>query len=276
MMRVNRPCLTMFAFRGRVSSGSLAPPCDAITDFFRSARRRRRALGDGPDEAGQLTGDRGSDDIGRVCPSSVPAWSLASSCAVRHELRTVGENDRDDYAPLSRRLGSTPGLPMPDKSRRCGDFIAAPARRCGLTNVGPGHIPAHNGQRYALTRGGVRCMSHNLTPATTATMIPVTTWTQVAVAWTANQTAHADTATQTPSKRLIHSSHSADANSAASATTPIATPLSQAFQLAAVLGTKPKIHGVRNSQAPKTRLITSASVSLFSSRNFPLRLISRD
>ena len=45
----------------------------------------------------------------------------------------------------------------------------------------------------------------------------------------------------------------------------IATPLSQAFQLAAVLGTKPKIHGVRNSQAPKTRLITSASVSLFSS-----------
>src|SRR5262249_35400548 len=89
----------------------------------------------------------------------------------------------------------------------------------------PGQIPAHNGQRYALTRGGVRCMSHNLTPATTATMIPVTTWTQVAVAWMANPTAHADTATQTPSKRLIHSSHSANANSAASATTPIATPL---------------------------------------------------
>src|SRR6516162_10207886 len=96
----------------------LVVPCDAITDFFRSARRRRHALGDGPDEAGQLTGDRGSDDIGRVCPSSVPAWSLASSCAVRHELRAVGENYRDDYAPLSRRLGGTPGLPMPVEMRR--------------------------------------------------------------------------------------------------------------------------------------------------------------
>src|SRR6516164_8764941 len=130
---------------------------------------------------------------------------------------------------------------------------------------GPGQTPTHNGQRYALTRGGVRCTNHSLTPATTATMMPVTTWTQVGVAWAANPTAHADTATQTPSKRLIHSSHSANASSAASATTPIATPLSQAFQLAAALGTKPKIHGVRNSQAPKTRLITSAIVSRFSS-----------
>ena len=34
------------------------------------------------------------------------------------------------------------------------------------------------------------------------------------------------------------------------------------------LGTKPKIHGVRNSQAPKTRLITSAIVSLFFSCSF--------
>src|SRR5262249_58787180 len=117
---------------------------------------------------------------------------------------------------------------MPDISRRCGDVIAT-ARRCGLSNGGPGQMPAHNGQRYALTRGGVRCMSHNLTPATTATMIPVTTWTQVAVAWTANPTAHADTATQTPSKRLIHSSHSANANSAASTTTPISTPISHTF-----------------------------------------------
>src|SRR5215471_14576147 len=48
-----------------VSSGSLAPPCDAITGFWRSARRRRHAPGDGPDEARQLTGNRGRDDIGR-------------------------------------------------------------------------------------------------------------------------------------------------------------------------------------------------------------------
>ena len=32
---------------GSVSSGSLAPPCDAITGFWRSARRRRHTLGDG-------------------------------------------------------------------------------------------------------------------------------------------------------------------------------------------------------------------------------------
>src|ERR1700752_2198602 len=49
-----------------VSGGSLAPPCDAITGFFRSARRRRHAPGDGPDKAGQLAGDRGSDHIGRL------------------------------------------------------------------------------------------------------------------------------------------------------------------------------------------------------------------
>src|SRR5215510_1967591 len=47
-----------------VSSGSLAPPCDAITACLRSARRRRHAPGDGPDKARQLAGDRGSDDIG--------------------------------------------------------------------------------------------------------------------------------------------------------------------------------------------------------------------
>ena len=39
--------------------GSLAPPLDAITRFLWSIRRRRHAPGDGPDEAGQFTGDRG-------------------------------------------------------------------------------------------------------------------------------------------------------------------------------------------------------------------------
>jgi hypothetical protein len=33
--------------------------------FFRSAGRRRHAPGDGPDEADQLAGDRGRDDVGR-------------------------------------------------------------------------------------------------------------------------------------------------------------------------------------------------------------------
>src|SRR3984893_7565710 len=53
-----------------VSGGSRAPPCDAITPFFRSARRRRHAPGDGPNKAGQLAGDRGRDDIGRLAAAA--------------------------------------------------------------------------------------------------------------------------------------------------------------------------------------------------------------
>src|SRR5215831_3927814 len=54
-----------------MSSGSLAPPLDAITPLSRSARRRRYAPGNGPDEACQLAGDRGGDDIGRLCVGHV-------------------------------------------------------------------------------------------------------------------------------------------------------------------------------------------------------------
>src|SRR5215831_5913299 len=49
---------------GSVSSSLLAPLCDAITGFLRSARRRRHAPGDGPNEARLLTGDCRRDDIG--------------------------------------------------------------------------------------------------------------------------------------------------------------------------------------------------------------------
>jgi hypothetical protein len=47
-----------------MSDGSPALPCEAITGFLRSARRRGHAPGDGPNKAGQLAGDRGCDDIG--------------------------------------------------------------------------------------------------------------------------------------------------------------------------------------------------------------------
>src|SRR5215831_6406755 len=60
-----------------VSGGSLAPPCDAITGFWQSARRRRHAPRDGPEEAGQLTGDRGRDDIGRLAAASELAIARA-------------------------------------------------------------------------------------------------------------------------------------------------------------------------------------------------------
>src|ERR1700756_1335702 len=51
---------------GSVSLGSLAPPLAAIARLRRSARRRRHAPSDGPHEACQFAGDRGSDHIGRL------------------------------------------------------------------------------------------------------------------------------------------------------------------------------------------------------------------
>src|ERR1700752_3879554 len=62
-----------------LSRGSLAPPLDAITRLSRSARCRRCAPGDGPDEAGQLAGDRGSDDIGRLAAAGELAIARAQS-----------------------------------------------------------------------------------------------------------------------------------------------------------------------------------------------------
>src|SRR6516162_9387385 len=69
-----------------MSRGSLAPPLDAITRLFRSARRRRHAPGNGPDEAGQLAGDRGGDDIGRLATSGESAIARAQP-----QLRLPGD-----------------------------------------------------------------------------------------------------------------------------------------------------------------------------------------
>src|ERR1700737_148610 len=78
-----------------VSGGSLAPPLDAITGFLRSAGRRRHAPGDGPDEAGQFTGDRGRDDIGRFAAAGKLAIARAQP-----QLRLPGD--------LADRLGAAP------------------------------------------------------------------------------------------------------------------------------------------------------------------------
>src|SRR5215469_8992313 len=71
---------------GSVSSGSLASPCDAITGFWRSAHRRRHTLGDGPNKARQLTGDRGRDNIGGLAAAGELAVARAQS-----ELRLSGD-----------------------------------------------------------------------------------------------------------------------------------------------------------------------------------------
>src|SRR5215472_14521930 len=89
-----------------VSDGSLAPPCHAITGLLRSVCRRRHASGDGPDETCQLTGDRGSDDIGRLAA----AGELAVACA-QSQLRFPGDlADRPGLLLLPEpQLATDPG-----------------------------------------------------------------------------------------------------------------------------------------------------------------------
>src|SRR6516164_9242416 len=81
-----------------MSRGSLAPPLDAITRLFRSAHRRRHAPGNGPDEAGQLTRDRGGDHIGRLATAgelaiagTKPKLRLRGDLAVRLGLFLLPE-----------------------------------------------------------------------------------------------------------------------------------------------------------------------------------------
>src|SRR5215469_1570693 len=100
---------------GSMSGGSLAPPCDAITGKLCSAGRRRHAPSDGPDEARQLTGDRGSDDIGWLAAASELAIAGAQP-----QLRFPGD------------LADRPGLLLLPKPQ----FAADPGREA----VGPGRL----------------------------------------------------------------------------------------------------------------------------------------
>jgi hypothetical protein len=75
-----------------VSGGSLALPWMRSRGFYRSARRRRHASGDGPDKACQLTGDCGSDDVGRFAAAG--KFAIART---QPQLRFPGD--------LANRLG---------------------------------------------------------------------------------------------------------------------------------------------------------------------------
>jgi len=69
---------------GSVSEGSLAPPSNVITYYLRSGCRDRHLPGDGPDEAGELAGDRGSDNVGGLAgPGELAIASAPSSAAIR-------------------------------------------------------------------------------------------------------------------------------------------------------------------------------------------------
>src|SRR6516162_2543673 len=97
---------------GSMSGGSLAPPCDAITGLLRSACRRRHTPGDGPDEACQLTSDRGSDDIGRLAAASELAIAGAQP-----QLRFPGDL-ADRYSHRSN-APMAPAQDMPSAGADC-------------------------------------------------------------------------------------------------------------------------------------------------------------
>src|ERR1700738_1318684 len=60
-----------------VSDGSQAPPVDVITRFLRSAWCEPHLPSDGPDETGQLAGDRGGGNMGRLAGAGEPAITRA-------------------------------------------------------------------------------------------------------------------------------------------------------------------------------------------------------
>src|ERR1700730_7933394 len=120
------------ALPGRsVSDGSLAPPLDVITQFLRSARRHRHLPSDGPDEARQLAGDRGGDDIGRLGGPGEPAIARAQP-----DLPLPG--DVADPPPL---------LPHQELAAEPGRDAGAPSRldqqpaSCSIAGLGDAAAP---------------------------------------------------------------------------------------------------------------------------------------
>src|SRR5262245_15240416 len=123
------------------SGGSLAPPCDALTGLLRSARHRRHAPSDGPDEARQLAGDRGRDDIGRLATAGKLAIARAQP-----QLRFPGD------------LADRPGLrllPEPQFAADPGREAVAPGR---LDQQPAGRAIAGLGEAAAFDAGTARML----------------------------------------------------------------------------------------------------------------------
>src|SRR5262245_37552225 len=95
---------------------------------------------------------------------------------------------------------------------------------------------------------------------TAATRMPMITWVHLAFRSAEKRSAHGDAMSHRPSTKLIHSSHSANADSVASVTTASATPTIQAFQLGGISATYPMIQGEMNRQTARTRLTQSWAV----------------
>src|SRR4051812_26973707 len=112
-----------------MSSGSPAPPLYRIMPVFRSACDHRDMPGDGPDKARQFTGDRSSDDIGRLAGAGEPAISRAQP-----QLRLPGDlADRLGLALLpEQQLAADPGreavTPGGLDQRPAGGAVAGPVR----------------------------------------------------------------------------------------------------------------------------------------------------
>src|SRR5262249_44322443 len=123
-------------------------------------------------------------------------------------------------------------------------------------------------QRPVVSRGGCWEVIQISTAARIATRMPTTTHTVMAavVAW--KPRTHGEIRVHNPTIRFSHSSQTANAASAAIASTAMITPTILAFT-AAVLPANPKIQGDTNRNAPRIRFATSQYLALVQSLIFP-------
>src|SRR5665213_716766 len=158
------------ALPGRsVSDGSLAPPLNAIMRLLRSGRHHRYLSGNGPDEASQLAGDCGGDDIGRLASSgelaiagAQPKLSFPGSLTDRLRLallpqqQLAAEPGREPVGPCA--LDQYPASRVIARLGDTAAFDAGAARMLGWHEAEIGHELAWVGEAREITEfGDERC-----------------------------------------------------------------------------------------------------------------------
>src|SRR6266568_2742565 len=115
-------------------------------------------------------------------------------------------------------------------------------------------------QRPVVSRGGIWDIIQSSMAARIATAAPMTTWTVIAVVpWKPNT--QGETRTHSPTMRFSHSSQTANAASAAIASTAMTMPETKAFS-ETFPASNPNIQGEKNRNAPRTKFATSHNFAL--------------
>src|SRR5918994_1029725 len=97
--------------------------------------------------------------------------------------------------------------------------------------------------RQVFPAGGVRPIRDKSIAARAATSRPTMRWVQKAELRPAKPSTQGESRTQSPTTRLIHSSHARNRTKAAKATIAITAPLITAFQLGSSAAAKPTAQG---------------------------------